>query len=927
MNFFILDSSRVKVAESVQELGLQVDDKMSRPVEAETDLYHQLRLLEGVLAAKMNCLILHSHRVKHAENVKELGVQADDKMSRPVEAETDLYHQLRLLEGVHAAKMNCLILDSSRVKVAESFQELGLQTDDKMSRPVEAEKGLVVLVEVVVKKNSNAFLLSHDTTGLLYHQLRLLEGVLAAKMNCLILHSHRVKHAEAASRRQNQPVSRNRERLPAAYISEIGRLKPFDLGAMDQICTDCGAKHWKAELPAQLPAQCNPANMFWMSCCKAGAVKVDDLQEPPEFLKVLLEANDTKGCHFTANIRRYNAVFAFTSIKCQVGHDNTNFMPFQIHGEMYHLQGPLLTENDNTAKYASLYIYDPQYASSIRASNNNDLDQDIINGLSYMLHEKNPHVQLYKTAHELLMNTTSSASEVPFVRISPSVTIELVAGSDRRTENLPTSDEIAGIIPNEHTAEGFRDIRIYLRSVRGVNSHTTISQNHALYMPLHYTLLFPMGDLGWHWGLRLADGSTRLTQRAYYRYRLHQRANEYPSLFLAKRLFQQYLVDVWAICDQNRLDWIRSHQSALRADLYYGLQDALISEDVDAASLGKRFILPSSYTGGPRRELLPGQHASDRPDLVARVFDLKVKELLKDLKVKKVFGSYRGLMRTIEYQKRGLPHLHLPLFLDATHNIDTSAKVDQIISAELPSKESDPELYEVITKSMVHGPCGAINPKSPCMVKDIHGLLRCTKRFPKPHSEQTIVTENGYPIYKRSATVNPANLYTIPDPRMAGSSRSRIPIDNGWIVPYNPFLSKKYKAHINVECCQGVQAVKYINKYVYKGSDRTTMKLSDTNDEIDKYLQGRYIGPSEAFGKLFEYKVHEEDPTVTSLALHLPNEQPVFFPEDASAPQIQHILQTSTSMLIAYFKYYEENPTAEKHLYQEFPRYFVCVGL
>jgi hypothetical protein len=55
-------------------------------------------------------------------------------------------------------------------------------------------------------------------------------------------------------------------------------------------------------------------------------------------------------------------------------------MPFQIHGEIYHMQEPLLAENDNAAKYAELYRYEPQYASSIRASNNNDLDEEIING-------------------------------------------------------------------------------------------------------------------------------------------------------------------------------------------------------------------------------------------------------------------------------------------------------------------------------------------------------------------------------------------------------------------------------------------------------------------------------------------------------------------------------------------------------------------
>ena len=50
-------------------------------------------------------------------------------------------------------------------------------------------------------------------------------------------------------------------------------------------------------------------------------------------------------------------------------------------------------------------------------------------------------------------------------------------------------------------------------------------------------------------------------------------------------------------------------------------------------------------------------------------------------------------------------------------------------------------------------------------------------------------------------------------------------MDNTWVVPYNPYLSGKYKAHINVEVCGSVQAIKYINKYIYKGPDRTTVEL------------------------------------------------------------------------------------------------------
>ncbi|CEP10123.1 hypothetical protein, partial, partial [Parasitella parasitica] len=512
---------------------------------------------------------------------------------------------------------------------------------------------------------------------------------------------------------------------------------------MDQICNDCGAKHWKGELPAQ----CTSNNKFWMSCCKAGAVKVDFLTDPPAFIKDLYDDVGSRGQTFKNNLRRYNAAFAFTSLGCQIRDRNVSNMPFQIQGQMYHSQGPLLAGHNTQPKYVQLYILDPQYAASVRSLNNNELDREIIEGLTTVLNECNPHVSLYKSAYELLMSSTEPDS---FVRIFPSMGIELVAGSDRRTENLPTSNEVAGIIPNESSSRSFRDIRLYLRSNPGnENPYTTISQNHALYMPLHYTLLFPNGDLGWNWGLRLSnDQNARLTHRCYYRFRLHQRSNEYPIIFMSKRLFQQYLVDVWAVCDQNKLDWIKAHQSNIRADLYNGLQDALIQEDVNLTALGRRYILPSSYTGGPRfmakqyqdsmaivrhfgkpslfitftanprwveiqRELLPGQNASDRPDLVARVFDLKVKELLNDLKRKNIFGTYRGLLRTIEYQKRGLSHLHLLLFLNPAENFDTAEKIYQVISAEIPSRENDPELLEIVTKNMVHGPCGDINPNSP----------------------------------------------------------------------------------------------------------------------------------------------------------------------------------------------------------------------
>ena len=168
--------------------------------------------------------------------------------------------------------------------------------------------------------------------------------------------------------------------------------------------------------------------------------------------------------------------------------------------------------------------------------------------------------------------------------------------------------------------------------------------------------------------------------------------------FAFYRLFQQYIVDIWALCDQSTLDWIRFNQKQLRADVYSGVADAIAHDDADAAALGRRIVLPSSFLGGPQfirqcyqdsmaivrklgrlslfimftanlqwpeiqRELREGETGLNRPDLVVRVFHIKVRELLQDLRQRQIFGRFLGCVWTIKYQKRGLPHLHLLLFL------------------------------------------------------------------------------------------------------------------------------------------------------------------------------------------------------------------------------------------------------------------------
>jgi hypothetical protein len=61
-----------------------------------------------------------------------------------------------------------------------------------------------------------------------------------------------------------------------------------------------------------------------------------------------------------------------------------------------------------------------------------------------------------------------------------------------------------------------------------------------------------------------------------------------------------------------------------------------------------------------------------------------------------VFGETRCWMYSIEWQKRGLPHAHILIWLKDKIRPD---QIDSVISAELPNKDDDPDLFEIIEKT------------------------------------------------------------------------------------------------------------------------------------------------------------------------------------------------------------------------------------
>jgi hypothetical protein len=94
--------------------------------------------------------------------------------------------------------------------------------------------------------------------------------------------------------------------------------------------------------------------------------------------------------------------------------------------------------------------------------------------------------------------------------------------------------------------------------------------------------------------------------------------------------------------------------------------------------------------------LAPGQTAQYCPDLVARVFRLKLSVLLEDILTYGTLGRVVAHMYVIEFQKRGLPHAHILIIFAAEDKPITPNDIDSIVSAQIPDENLYPELYETI---------------------------------------------------------------------------------------------------------------------------------------------------------------------------------------------------------------------------------------
>ena len=300
----------------------------------------------------------------------------------------------------------------------------------------------------------------------------------------------------------------------------------------------------------------------------------------------------------------------------------------------------------------------------------NNLHLEIVSDLQHMLDEENALVKSFRMVKEKIGHENQ-----------PNVSLRLLGkrGRDGRTHNLPSVYEVAMLVVGDFDeALGDRDIVVVQKS----GQLQRISELHPSYLPLQYPLLFPYGEDGYREDIGFSRNSSsssthrkKISPKEFFAFRLHERNSEFSILLFGRRLFQQFVVDAYTMIETGRLTYVRTHQKRLRAELYSGLAEAVLRSETDGSRHGKRIILPSSFVGGARYMVQNYQDAmaicrwigypnlfitftcnpkwpeicrylaskglksDDRPDIICRIFKVKLDSLIRDLKSKKIFGA------------------------------------------------------------------------------------------------------------------------------------------------------------------------------------------------------------------------------------------------------------------------------------------------
>ena len=347
-------------------------------------------------------------------------------------------------------------------------------------------------------------------------------------------------------------------------------------------------------------------------CCGNGRIKLPEPKMPEELMR-LYEKKD-----FRTRIRRYNNSNAFTSMGCddEIVQKNGWTPNVKIRGNMYHRISAIQPEPGQQPKFGQIFFYDQDEVDEEnrrekelkrrievskgptrkgKLSHHNDGNPSLVSNLNVddmriiqdVLHKVNPFVHSYKAVLQLDPNTITEKRLVLRRDKKPS-------RAHNRTYNMPQATNEIAIITKDDKLEP-SDIIVHKKG----GGIWRISEWNRCYDPLHYVLLFPHGEDGWHGDMW--KGGRRISPTQFYNYRFQIRPNESNNALHGAKLTQQYMCDTFYKSEKWKLNWVKSKkgQKQCKAEKYSGLHDA-ISNDEDLKRKGTRIVCPPSIIGSPR---------------------------------------------------------------------------------------------------------------------------------------------------------------------------------------------------------------------------------------------------------------------------------------------------------------------------------------
>ena len=311
------------------------------------------------------------------------------------------------------------------------------------------------------------------------------------------------------------------------------------------------------------------------------------------------------------------------------------------------------------------------------------MDYQLTSDLRDMLDSINPLVKEFRMAGERIRTKDDQSLKLKLIGTRT---------RDGRDYNLPTGSEVAALIVGDFDeTKNKRDIILH----RQDGDLKRISELHPSYLAMQYPLLFPYAEDGYrtnifHFGVTDYDEKnkgTRVTMKEYFAYRIQERPNEFSMMLNGRRLFQQFIVDGYTMIESERMSFNKKNNKELRSETYSRLAKLAENPESGVKLRGRKVVLPSSFTGSPRYMMqnyldamtickfygypdlfitftcnpnwpeinrfmaARGLKSEDRPDVITRVFKIKLDCLMHDLKERRTFGRVKGGNLTIHLIK------------------------------------------------------------------------------------------------------------------------------------------------------------------------------------------------------------------------------------------------------------------------------------